>query len=63
MPTILVQTELISSLPARFLRNFADRLDLFELPFETPEFARADAWHPRSDNNPAHRWLRQQLDT
>ena len=30
----------------------------FELPVRTPEIAISALWHPRMDNDPAHRWLR-----
>ncbi len=33
-------------------------LAMFELPLETPSFAVSQAWHPRFDNDAAHRWLR-----
>ncbi len=34
----------------------------FALPVPTPEIAVAMAWHPRLDADPAHRWLRQNVD-
>ena len=30
----------------------------FELPVRTPEIAISATWHPRTDNDPVHRWLR-----
>jgi DNA-binding transcriptional LysR family regulator len=61
VPTILANTDYICTLPIRFLRRFADQLDIFALPLELPEFAISMAWHPRSEGDPAHRWLRDQL--
>ena len=31
----------------------------FELPVRTPEIAISATWHPRTDHDPVHRWLRQ----
>ena len=31
----------------------------FELPVRTPEIAISAVWHPRTDHDPVHRWLRQ----
>jgi DNA-binding transcriptional LysR family regulator len=62
-PTILANTDYLCTLPIRFLQRFADQLDIFALPFELPEFSISMAWHARSDNDPGHRWLREQLQT
>lgn len=35
----------------------------FELPVRTPEIAISALWHPRMDDDPAHRWLRQTVTT
>lgn len=37
------------------------QLDILALPFELPEFPIAMAWHPRSEYDAGHRWLREQL--
>ncbi|WP_073248691.1 LysR family transcriptional regulator [Shimia gijangensis] len=36
-------------------------LDMFEAPMPVPEPELCMIWHERSTNNPAHRWLRQQV--
>jgi DNA-binding transcriptional LysR family regulator len=61
VPAIVANSDYICTLPIRFLQRFAGYLDIFPLPFALPEFAMSMAWHPRSDNDPAHRWLRSQL--
>lgn len=61
VPPILAATDLVCSLPQEFLASHADRLDIFDLPLDAGQFDLAIAWHPRSDNDPAHRWLREQL--
>ncbi|MGY4494818.1 LysR family transcriptional regulator [Pseudomonas sp. TE3610] len=36
-------------------------LQAFELPVAVPSVEIVQAWHPRLDNDPAHRWLRRTL--
>jgi DNA-binding transcriptional LysR family regulator len=36
-------------------------IETFELPIKTPPVTISQAWHPRFDADPAHRWLRQQI--
>jgi len=61
VPLLLQATDLVCTLPARFLDRYADALDALPLPFETRRFSLHAAWHPRFDNDPGHVWLRQQL--
>jgi DNA-binding transcriptional LysR family regulator len=63
VPLILETTDIVCTLPARFLDRFSDRLDSFELPFATQEFTLFSTWHARFDNDPAHRWLRERIAT
>ena len=35
----------------------------FELPVPTPEIAISATWHPRMDNDPVHRWLRDTVQS
>jgi DNA-binding transcriptional LysR family regulator len=60
-PMVVTGSDYVCTLPERFLSHFAARLDSFELPFETPTFSLLAAWHPRSQADPAHIWLRDQL--
>lgn len=60
-PMVVEHTDFVSTLPERLVRRFADRLDIFELPFAAEGFSLFSAWHPRSHADPAHRWLREQL--
>jgi DNA-binding transcriptional LysR family regulator len=39
----------------------ANGLESFELPVATPAFHVSAIWHPRLDQDPAHRWLRAEL--
>ncbi|WP_035372839.1 LysR family transcriptional regulator [Pseudoduganella violaceinigra] len=61
VPAILANTDYVCTLPLRFLQRFSGQLEIFKLPFELPQFPIAMAWHPRSEHDAAHRWLREQL--
>jgi DNA-binding transcriptional LysR family regulator len=61
VPPILEATDLVATLPSRFLRRFEASLDCFALPFDLRPFRLLMAWHARFDDEPAHLWLRQQL--
>ncbi|MGC1305116.1 MAG: LysR family transcriptional regulator [Caulobacteraceae bacterium] len=61
VPSLLAKTDLVSTLPERFLRGFADTLDLFSLPFPLPASGFSAIWHMRCQHDPAHIWLRQHL--
>ncbi|HBI11340.1 MAG TPA: LysR family transcriptional regulator [Franconibacter pulveris] len=54
-------TDLIALVPASFLINHParDALSVFELPVKTAAISISQMWHPRSEVDPAHRWLRQ----
>jgi DNA-binding transcriptional LysR family regulator len=61
VPMVLEATDHVCTLPERFLARFTDRLDSFELPLALPDFTLSAAWHPRSQEDPGHHWLREQL--
>lgn len=54
-------TDLVALVPASFLINQAakEALTVFELPVKTRTITVSLLWHPRSEVDPAHRWLRQ----
>lgn len=60
----LPDSDLILPMPANIL-NSVQRLKLplrsFEIPVPLEPVNVKQAWHPRFDNDPAHRWLRQTL--
>lgn len=60
-PMIVERGDFVSTLPERLARRFADRVDLFELPFPAREFSLFTTWHPRSHQDQGHVWLRRQL--
>ncbi|WBM70163.1 LysR family transcriptional regulator [Buttiauxella sp. WJP83] len=60
-------SDLVALVPATFLlkqpglygNSGEARLYVFELPVKTHEITVSLMWHPRSEADPAHRWLRQ----
>ena len=61
VPLWLQATDLVCTLPDRFLQRYAGELDSLRLPFETRGFSLHAVWHPRFDSDPGHVWLRHQL--
>ena len=61
VPLILETTDLVCTLPARFLDRYADRLVASPLPFDAGRFTLFATWHARFESDPAHGWLREQL--
>ncbi|MBV6289236.1 LysR family transcriptional regulator [Pseudomonas aegrilactucae] len=60
----LPDSDLLLPLPKRVLTSvdrFAAPLRWFDIPLELEAVSVMQAWHPRFDNDPAHRWLRQIL--
>jgi DNA-binding transcriptional LysR family regulator len=58
---MLKRSDLVATLPSRLLSHYSTDLDIFDLPFDMPSFTLSMAWHPRSHDNPAHKWLREQF--
>jgi DNA-binding transcriptional LysR family regulator len=58
---LLSGADSVATLPSRLLNRYADMLDIFDLPFEYPSFTLSMAWHPRAQDDPAHRWLRERF--
>lgn len=57
-------SDLVALVPASFMLSQPDGLlYMFELPVKTPVITVSQMWHPRSEADPAHRWLRQLLLT
>lgn len=60
-PLILGSTDLICTLPRRFLQRFDTVLDLVATPLELAPFEMNLFWHPRMGADAAHAWLRRQI--
>lgn len=67
--TVAQASDLVALVPASFLLNQPTvdgrrpnaTLHAFELPVKTQGITISQMWHPRSELDPAHRWLRQLL--
>lgn len=60
-PLILGSTDLICTLPRRFLQRFAEVLELVETPLELAPFEMNLFWHSRMTADAAHGWFRKQV--
>lgn len=60
-PLILASTDLVCTLPRRFLQRFEGMLDLIEAPIELAPFELSLFWHPRMSADAAHTWLRKMV--
>jgi DNA-binding transcriptional LysR family regulator len=60
-PIVVSETDFISTGPERLARRMARRfpLQLLPPPLRLPGFGLSLGWHPRFDDDPAHRWLRE----
>lgn len=60
---LISTTSLVVTVPASFAIRAARQhpLVVHELPFTVPPLELSLAWHERSQNEPAHRWLRDEL--
>ncbi|WP_058972939.1 LysR family transcriptional regulator [Type-D symbiont of Plautia stali] len=61
--TLAVESDLVALVPYSLVQhhpliNNHPGLAMFELPFATPEMTVSQLWHPRLENDAAHRWLR-----
>lgn len=62
-PLMLPGTRLVAVLHQRLAASFAPHLPirLLEPPFDFPPMTEAMFWSPRTDADPAHRWLRDRV--
>ena len=60
-PVVVAQSDLLCTLPRRFLQKFTDDLDLFQPPLTLQNFQLSAFWHERMKNDPGHTWLREQI--
>jgi DNA-binding transcriptional LysR family regulator len=64
-PEMLAGTDLVLTFPARLAPKFAPKcgqasdISIIEAPPQLPELAFYSVWHPRLDNDPSRRWLRE----
>jgi DNA-binding transcriptional LysR family regulator len=61
---VVATSDLVGTVLASLAERAAggpQRLQAFDLPFDTSVIAIAQAWHPRLDGDPTHRWLRAKV--
>lgn len=63
IPYIVATTDLAGALPRRMADSYAERMGLkiFSLPLERPVHHWYLVWHEDNDNDPAHTWLRDEI--
>lgn len=61
IPDILAGSDCVCTLPRMLLSRCLDVVDIFDLPFPCEPYRLSLAWHIRDDNDPAVRWLREQI--
>lgn len=59
--TIIAASDLLCTLPRRFLERYSETLDLFTPPLELAPTTVVALWHPRYQGDAGHGWLRTQL--
>jgi DNA-binding transcriptional LysR family regulator len=62
IPALLRGGPWIATLPSLLGRGALREFGLAPLPFDTPPMPMYMAWHLRRQTDPAHRWLRQELE-
>lgn len=62
-PYIIAESDVIMTVNSRIARTYARTMPIRVLkpPLELPDFPISMAWHPRSDKDAAHEWLRARL--
>jgi DNA-binding transcriptional LysR family regulator len=61
VPEMLRSSDYVCTLPRMLLAPFLDVVDLFQLPFPAEPFRLVMGWHARNDQDPAIKWLRDQV--
>lgn len=61
--SVALASDLVAMVPALYLQNphMTEQLHVFELPFKTRTITVSQMWHPRMENDPGHRWLRERV--
>jgi len=61
IPEVVARSDLAAMLPSRLARSRAGELRIVAAPLPLPAFEMAMVWHDRTQSDPAHEWLRQQV--
>ena len=59
----VINTERVALAPKRLAEMNAKHLPIkiYDIPFKTPQLNESMMWHPSLDNDPLHKWLREQI--
>ncbi len=59
---VAAASDLIGSIPKSYCKSAAiGQIRIFDLPVAVPGFSIVQAWHPRMDAEPVHRWMRARI--
>lgn len=58
---IVAATDLITTVPSNSVVRLPGELLWFDLPMQSPKIQLSMLWHPRSEADPVHRWVRSTL--
>ena len=58
LPRVVEKSDCLCTLPKSFLDRYGDSLDQFQPPIELEPAKFCAYWHPRSQEDSAHTWLR-----
>ncbi len=61
VPEIVARSDMISALPERLARGYAETLRIFEPPLAIEGYTVGEIWHERNQRDPAQQWLRDVL--
>jgi len=61
IPEVVARTDLAAMLPSRLARRRDSQLQMLAAPLPLPGYEMAMVWHDRSHTDPAHEWLRRQV--
>ena len=61
VPEVVARTDLVAMLPSRLVQKRSDHLSVVEPPLSVPSYEISMIWHERSQRDPEHIWLREQL--
>lgn len=61
VPEIVARSDMISALPERLARGYANKLRILEPPLDIEGFTVGQIWHERNQREPAQLWLREVL--
>lgn len=65
MPRVVERSSMVGTMPSRMAKGFAKARDLqcFKAPLDGLVLPIHMLWHSRQDSDPAHRWMREQLES